>query len=125
MDSTSGEEEDGKSNIASENQTTASNETTGAHIATTIHADNGSEREAVKNDIPKLPKSLTEIYGLSNFNRKNRNRDRKRNRASIVSNDATLIGHGSSQRAEELYFSKRSTVTTKEEAVQDEAVSSL
>lgn len=53
-----------------------------------------------------LPKSLSEIYNLSNYKRKNRNRDKKRDRTGEIF-EADTTDASAKSKAEALYFNKK------------------
>lgn len=65
----------------------------------------------------QLPQSLSEIYNLSNYNRKNRNRDRKRSR--LASSEAGPDNENARNTAEALYFSESAAALSSDGTIQE------
>lgn len=66
-----------------------------------------------------LPKSLSEIYNLSNANKKNRSRDKKRNRATAAAPESSPSSANAQAKANAMYFSKSTPVLASDGPVQE------
>ena len=67
----------------------------------------------------ELPKSLNEIYNMSNANKKNRSRDKKRNRSIAETPESSPAAVGAQAMANAVYFNKTVPVLASDGPVEE------